>query len=222
MDGIPREIHNPQSGEHITVLKRGSETDGQLFKARITLPPTGEGPPGHRHKSVTETFTVESGTLTIMCGSKKNTRPYGQGESVRVEPLVAHRFRNYGPEITEFDLEVVPARNFETHLHVVFGLARDGRTTKDGMPKSLFDMALLFELADTYLLGMPMWFQTGVFSPVAALARWLGKPPDFPEFWNPNHGRHHDHDHAGARDLPGHDHMGPRSDETGQPGDEPA
>jgi mannose-6-phosphate isomerase-like protein (cupin superfamily) len=194
--GKPDHIDNPITGERITFLQRSEDTDGKLLNVRITMPPTGKGPPGHRHRNVTEVYTVQSGVLTIMAGNRKNTKGYGPGESVEVTPYTAHRFRNHGPEVAEVDLKVYPASDFEDHLHAAFGLARDGRTTKHGMPKNPLDLALLFELSDTFLLGMPMFFQSAVFSPLAALARKRGYSPVFAQYsrFEHDHGDGHGHE----------------------------
>ena len=178
----PDYIDNPITGERITFVKRSEDTDGKFLNVHITMPPTGKGPPGHKHRAVTEVYTVESGQLTIMCGGRKSTRVYGPGESVEVKPFVPHRFRNHGSEVAEVDLKVFPAHDFEDHLHAAFGLARDGKTTPHGMPKNPLELALLFELSDTFLLGMPMWFQTATLSPLALLARKIGYSREFAQY----------------------------------------
>lgn len=48
---------------------------------------------------------------------------------------------------------------FETALQVAYGLARDGRTNRKGIPKSLYHMALIIRWSDTNLPGIFHWME---------------------------------------------------------------
>jgi hypothetical protein len=75
--------------------------------------------------------------------------------------------------------EVRPARKMEQSLRAEYGLARGGKTNKKGVPTNLFELALLYELSESYLVGMPQFLQKCVFGALARVARWRGYDPDF-------------------------------------------
>lgn len=75
--------------------------DGQVLTIERTapdlsftawLPPGLSGPPAHRHRNETETFTVHEGRLLVRVGGER--RELLAGESVTVPPGVTHAFSN--------------------------------------------------------------------------------------------------------------------------------
>jgi hypothetical protein len=54
-------IENPLSGEYLTFLATGRETDGAFTRVRFLLPPHGKGTRAHFHTILSERFEVVSG-----------------------------------------------------------------------------------------------------------------------------------------------------------------
>jgi mannose-6-phosphate isomerase-like protein (cupin superfamily) len=185
---INRTIDNPINGERVTFLATGQETNGALVKILIELPADSQGQPLHYHLAYTETFEVVEGQLDICLGSKKHQRVVRSGESVHVPLKAVHSFWNSSPEPVRFTVEIRPARHFEEALRTGFGLARDGRMNNKGIPTNIWELALIFELSESFLPGMPLLLQRGIFGVLAKIARWKGYDPRFSKYTQPSEG----------------------------------
>jgi hypothetical protein len=97
----------------------------------------------------------------------------------------AHRFWNAGSKPAVFEAEIRPARKMEQSLRAMVGLARGGKTDDRGVPKNIFELALLYELSESYIVGMPLFLQKGVFGTLARLARRRGYDPEFSRYTRP-------------------------------------
>jgi mannose-6-phosphate isomerase-like protein (cupin superfamily) len=182
-------IENPLSGERLTFLARGRETDGAFTRVRFLLPPHGNGTPAHFHTILSERFEVVSGWLNVIVGEAPGSESplvLGPGESASVPPYTVHRFWNATDEDTVFEAEVRPAGGFEFFMRASFGLARDGKTTKDGVPRNPFELGLLMRPADVYLPGLPVALQRAIFGVLASTARRLGYGPGFDRYADPS------------------------------------
>lgn len=80
------------TGESLTVLRDGRGTAGAAFEIEAVLPPRLSGPPAHRHRGESETFTVLDGELQVRVG--REHRLLGPGDRVTVPPGVVHAFAN--------------------------------------------------------------------------------------------------------------------------------
>ena len=79
-----------------------------------------------------------------------------------------HRWFNTSQQPATVRVELRPGHTgFERVLQIVYGVACDGLTTKDGRPKRLSHMALVVAMADTKA--------PGVFSAIAPLLRILAQ-----------------------------------------------
>jgi hypothetical protein len=85
-----------------------------------------------------------------------------------------HRFYSTSDTSVKYIVEIRPARQFEKSLRIACGLARDGRVNSKGIPKSIWHLALVFQLAETYLPGLPLFIQQGIFGGLASIAKWRG------------------------------------------------
>jgi hypothetical protein len=104
---------------------------------------------------------------------------------------VPHAWKNPGSEV-ELRLvsELRPTLVFETILATYFGLARDGKSTKQGIPKNPLQSALLADESRgiVYAGRLPIAAQDGVFALLALLAsvgRLLGYRARYPEYSGP-------------------------------------
>ncbi len=172
MKPLPRTITNPLIGDRVTFLKTADETGGGYTLVEVTLQPGG-GTGLHYHVDYTESFTAVDGVLGIQLDDQELRLVPGEQAEVPLRRL--HRFYNPGPTPITFQTRITPARQFEAMLRVAYGLATDGRCNAKGMPKNIWHLALLFELGETYLPGLPLGVQRGLFGMLARIARRLGK-----------------------------------------------
>jgi quercetin dioxygenase-like cupin family protein len=184
-EDLPRTIENSVTGERVTFLATAEETNGEYVRIRNE---TSAGAPGvvmHYHLSYTEAFEVLQGTLDVCVGTN-NHIVLAEGESAFVPLNTAHRFWNSSTEPVIFEVEIRPARNFEKSLRAAFGLAEDGKTNDKGVPKNILELALIYELSESYIVGIPLFLQKGIFGALARIARWMGYDPEFSKYTKPD------------------------------------
>ncbi|MBX2891172.1 MAG: cupin domain-containing protein [Saprospiraceae bacterium] len=155
-----RIIENPLIKDRVTFLETSAETNGKYTLVQVELAPGG-GNELHYHKTFEETFTAVEGVLGIQVG--KQIIHLNKGESATAPIGSLHRFFNpSGTEKVVFNVLLQPgSEGFERTLQVAYGLARDGRTSRKGVPKSLHHMALIIQWSDTNLPGVFSWLEKG-------------------------------------------------------------
>lgn len=114
-------IHLP-TGETLTVLRNGATTAGAAFEIEAVLPPGLSGPPAHRHRRESETFTVLDGELRIRLG--RDHRVLGPGETVTVPPGVTHAFANPTDRLARIRMVEAPAGPLEAQFHALAAAGR--------------------------------------------------------------------------------------------------
>jgi len=166
-----RVIENPVIGDRVTFLETAEETNGEYLLAKVELAPRG-GNAMHYHLTFTEAFEVLEGRLNVdLDGRHLVLEP---GEKALVPVGSPHRFYSTSDEPVTFTVEMRPARRMEEALRVAYGLARDGKTNAKSVPRNILQLALLYELGESYLVGMPLSVQKAVFGLLAKVARWRG------------------------------------------------
>lgn len=145
-----RSIENPIIKDRVTFLETAAETDGKYTAMLLELAPKGYNEL-HTHKSFDEVFTVREGRLGVQLFNDRFILE--PGESVRVKAGDAHCFFN--PSNTEKVVAHVlldtASPGMEISLQVAYGLARDGRTNRKGIPWNPFHLAMLLHWSDTHL-----------------------------------------------------------------------
>jgi quercetin dioxygenase-like cupin family protein len=166
-------IENPVSGERITFRETAADTDGELLAIDLDLSPDGHVPGMHVHPIQEERFEVTKGTMRFQMGGKKVTAK--PGDVVVVPPGVRHKFANAGDEEAHARVEVRPALRMEQLFETSVSLAKEGRTTRKGLPKPL-DLALFVNEFEQEVQGAfpPEWIQRAALAPLAWLARKRG------------------------------------------------
>jgi quercetin dioxygenase-like cupin family protein len=178
-------IENPVTGERITFLKTTQETNGELLRYEWVLPP-GFTIPEHFHPHQEERHEVLSGTLRGRVGGQE--RAYAEGERVVGPAGVPHAWRNpSSEEELRIISELRPPLVFETLMETSFGLARDGKTTKQGIPKNPLQLAVLVDETRGmfYFSRAPVAVQEAfltLFAVVASVGRLLGYKARYPEY----------------------------------------
>lgn len=165
-----RTVRNPVIGDEVTFVRTASETGGEQTLARVLLKPGG-GNPLHYHLTYAEEFEVVDGRLTIHRDGERLV--LGPGETAHAPIGSRHRFANDTDRPVTFLTTIRPARRFEEQIRIAYGLARDGKTIRGGVPRNPLQLALLFEISETYVPALPLAVQRGIFGPLARLAHWL-------------------------------------------------
>jgi mannose-6-phosphate isomerase-like protein (cupin superfamily) len=117
----PRVLHLP-TGETITIVASGQDDGGAGFEIDALLPPGPAGPPRHRHRTETETFTVQEGRLQVVLG--RDTRVLSAGDTVTVPPTVVHGFSNPFDEPARIRVRETPAGPLEEQFRALAGSGR--------------------------------------------------------------------------------------------------
>ena len=172
--GSSRVINNPLFNDKVEFLKYSYETGGASCEVRITVGPSG-GNPIHYHTLIAETFEPEIGKLGVHVGGKELV--LSPGETATVPVLTNHRFYNPSDKeaITFIGKQYPGMESFEKGLHIVYGLARDGLTDKDGIPVSMVHLALFITMTNTCLPGVASWLMNPLFALLAWYGRWTGE-----------------------------------------------
>jgi len=172
MSNLPRTIKHPLVGDEVTFVKTAKETFGAYCLLKVLLQPGG-GTDLHYHTQMCEKFDVVQGRLGLR--DQKQTIYLNEGESYSIGPNRLHRFFNDTPEPVVFYCTVSPAGRFEDLLRIAYGLATDQKTNKKGIPKNLWHATMMFNMGESYLPGVPIWVQKGVFGLLAAVGKWKGE-----------------------------------------------
>jgi len=173
--------YNPVQKDWIVFRETAQDTRGQLMSAEIVFSPHG-GNPLHVHPNQEEHFKVLSDTLGVQIGEEH--RSLGEGEEATVPPGTPHRLSNAQDEEVRILGEVRPALNTETFLETLYGLARDGRTDKSGVPNLLQFAVMLDGLhkVEIYLAKPPIAFQMALFGLLSPAGKVLGYEEHYPKY----------------------------------------
>lgn len=159
---MERTIFNPIFNDSCTFIKTSEETNGQISEMEVRLG-AGGGNPMHRHTGFTETFTAINGNLGLTVKGKKiSLKP---GETITVQRGEPHQFFNEGDQEVKFHLVFMSGHTGgENMLRIMYGLARDGKTNKKGLP-NLMTIAVVGEMGDSMV--------TGVLSLLSPILKWM-------------------------------------------------
>jgi quercetin dioxygenase-like cupin family protein len=131
---------HPVTGERIIFRKRARETGGDLMEMNLYLGPSGFIAAAHIHPFQEERFEISGGPAMFRIGEEE--RLYEPGQTVVVPPGTPHVWWNPSDrEITTL-IQFRPALDTETFFETYFGLARDGKVNKKGLPNALQMMVL--------------------------------------------------------------------------------
>jgi quercetin dioxygenase-like cupin family protein len=174
-----RVIENPIIKDRITFLKTAQETNGEYLLAQLEVAPGGSNVM-HYHTTFTEEFRVIDGQLNVSLNGEEKILKVG--DSAFVPKMAHHRFYNVTDNYATAMVELRPARNFEKSLRIAYGLARDGKTNEKSLPKNIWHLALLFQLGEGYIPGLPLLVQRGIFGTLASIAKFLGKDKELEKY----------------------------------------
>lgn len=155
-------LENPVTGESMRIL----ESNARTFKAQYSLRPHGEIPGEHLHPLKEQRVSVLSGEMHFRINGEHRIVRAGQTTTI---PVGARHFQ-WNPCDSEAVVveEIRPAGRIHDFFTVLFGLAQDGRTDRDGYPSLVLSAALFSEFKDSIRpasLGLRLLI--GVLGPIA-------------------------------------------------------
>jgi quercetin dioxygenase-like cupin family protein len=178
------EIYNPVQGDWIVFGETAQDTSGELLSAELVVSPKAAGPPAHVHPLQEERFEVLSGIIRARLSNQERNLP--EGERMTVAPGTPHTWWNDGEEAARVSVELRPALNSEIGFETIYGLARDGKTNKNGVP-NLLQLAVILSgvnKGEIYLAQppIPIPVQKALFAALAPVGRLLGYKDHYPKY----------------------------------------
>jgi len=174
-------IDNPLTGEQFIVSKATGETSGELLEGVMVFAPRAAGPMPHVHPIIEERVKVVAGTLKVKIDGEERTLQ--TGDEAIIKPGSAHALWNEGDDEIRFEVQASPALKLETFIETIFGLARDGKTNKKGMPNPLQAAVLISEYSEEMQLAdVPLFAQKLLATLVAPIGRLFGFKGRYPKY----------------------------------------
>lgn len=174
-------FENPVTGERAVALTDPRSHPEGVLVAHLFVAPGGRVAAAHRHPTITERFHVLAGRVGFLIGSEKTE--LGPGEAAEVPPATAHDWWQLGDEVAEVVVEVAPGERFVEMIGTMFGLARNGKRDRKGLPKPLQLAVCARGYRDVMeLASPPAAVQALVFGPLAALGRARGLQPSYERY----------------------------------------
>jgi quercetin dioxygenase-like cupin family protein len=163
---MKRTIVNPVIKDTAEFIRTSRESNATASELEITLMPGG-GNRLHYHKTYSETFIAVDGELGLKLG-RHQKRILKPGETFTVQPMQLHCFFNPTGQPIKFRILIEPGHEgFENSLRILYGLAADGLTDKESIPKSLTHTALFVTMSDMNAPGLLTW--------IFPLLKWIAK-----------------------------------------------
>jgi quercetin dioxygenase-like cupin family protein len=174
------ELVNPATGLRTVFRETAKSTSGELLQVDWIADPGWTTGPDHVHRLQAERFEVLSGSLGLRVEGVEGV--YGPGEVIVAAAGSPHAAWNAGDERVHVLVDFRPALRTEVACETLAGLARDGKTTKAGVPKNPLRAARIlrhFE-DEIYFVRPPLVVQRVIFGALASTARLLGYRPEYP------------------------------------------
>jgi mannose-6-phosphate isomerase-like protein (cupin superfamily) len=180
-------IENPVSGERVTFHRTAAETNGELLRWEHALRPGARVPYDHIHSVQEERFEIIAGTATVRIGNE--TKVFKPGDALVIPAGTAHGLANDGVDELRVMTELRAAMNTEVYFETVFGLARDGKVGKNGVPNLLHTAVIVRDLGEKGgVPGTPMFLQRAGVTVMAAIGRLLGHKGRYEKYSGPTNG----------------------------------
>jgi hypothetical protein len=165
------------------------DTGGLQLVHDLTFPAGGGREYPHVHRLSRETFEIFEGQASYQL--RGQTAEAHAGDTLNFPPGVAHLHPwNNGSGVLKlrqtltFDTpHMVELEKIDAVLETFFGLAKDGKVNKDGLP-GFFQIMVCFSdmLPELSMPGIPLAVQRVMMGGIAALGRMRGIKPRYPQY----------------------------------------
>ncbi|MET0559459.1 MAG: cupin domain-containing protein [Solirubrobacterales bacterium] len=174
-------LDNPVTGERVVMLTDPEDHPEGVLVAHLFVEPGGRVATPHLHPTLRERFHVLAGRIDFKIGDQKHE--LGPGDAAEVPAGVVHDWWQVGPDVAEVVAEVSPGARFVEMVGTIFGLARDGKCDRKGIPRPLQLAVTASAYRDTMVIASPpAAVQRVVFGILAPLGRALGRQPIYEHY----------------------------------------
>jgi quercetin dioxygenase-like cupin family protein len=160
-------ITNARTGQTMTFLKTGKETNGELLEIECYSPPSDSKEPEHVHPKQVNNFRMISGSCIFSVNGMDKIIEAGQ--EISVPPNTKHRFWNPGNIVAHYIQEFRPALHIDEFFETFFALSRDGKLNDKGIPVLIHGSLIMLKHKDEIRVVSPSW-------PVQLLTYWILAP----------------------------------------------
>ena len=171
-------LHSRFEGFDQTVIS----VEGDWLHTRLEVVPMAGGPPEHFHERFAETFTVKSGTLSILVDGEKKTLK--AGETITIPPMTRHKPFNETNEtiiVEGDDPKTIPVK-FAYILSQLYGFM-DAYPEGPSVPAMIMQLSTYGNEADSWLAdGPPLGVQKAMRTALAPTARLMGYSNNYEMF----------------------------------------
>ncbi len=122
-------------GTTFVVVESPSSNDGSEITFEITMAPGAIGPPRHSHPAQDESWTVQTGELSLLVNDQWRT--LAVGESLTIPPGTVHTLANRSATTIRFHDSHRPALDFQEYIEDLDRLTRAGKLTARMTPRTL-------------------------------------------------------------------------------------
>jgi quercetin dioxygenase-like cupin family protein len=172
---------NPVTGERSVVLTDPYEHPENVLVAHLFVAPGGRVALAHRHPNARERFHVLAGRVAFKIGGTERT--LGPGDSAEVPVDTVHDWWQVGDEEASVVVEVAPGDRFVEMVGTFFGLARDGKVDRKGLPHPTQLAVTASAYRDTMIpASPPLAVQRLVFGILAPIGRAMGRQPTYQQY----------------------------------------
>ena len=174
------ELTNPATGLRTVFRETARDTGGELLQVDWIGDPGWTISPDHVHPRQETRFEVLSGKLGLRLHGVEGI--HGPGAVIVAPAGTPHAAWNGGEDALHLLVEFRPALRTEIVFETLAGLARDGKTTKTGVPKNPLRLALIlrhFE-DEIYFVRPPVAVQRVILEALAIVGRLLGYRAEYP------------------------------------------
>lgn len=182
VDRSPRQVHrNPVTGERAVVLTDPRDHPDEVLVSHLFVAPGGRVAAPHWHPTIEERFLILAGEVGFTIDGVETV--LGPGGNATVPAGAVHDWWQVGDEEAEALVEVIPGAGFVEMVGSMFGLARDGKVSPEGMPDPLQLAVMGREYRDVIVFAEPPQIvQKLTLPPLALIGRVLGRKPMYPEY----------------------------------------
>lgn len=157
-------IFNPVTGERLLVL----ESTAEVFRVGFSISPQSEIAGEHSHPFQKQKITVTAGELHCRINGINHVLHAGDSATI---PAGARHFQS---NPTDFEARAIeefrPAGRSHNMFRVVFALAQDGKTNRQGVPYPLIGAAFVAEFKDTVRVSsLKLRLLFGLLAPISRL-----------------------------------------------------